>query len=307
MVKKIALEEHFLAPGYEEYWRPTVGNVDPEVASGILERLTDFRCRYGLGPWIGRASRAPSFRSPGPGCRASATRRWRNAGRARPTTFSAREIGKRPDRYYGFAHLAMQDARSAADELERCVRELKFYGAMINGHTDGQYLDHPSLYRSGNGPRNCWRRSISIPPIRLRRRLRSTARGCAARPGEWGLKSARPARAAPRFQRACSIARPAGTHYARPVSARPAVAARRSKPRQLYDGVSSAKSRPLVRRISWSRRPACAREAAQHWRPPLSAQIASCSPPTIRSTAEEAGSHRRTPLTSGIRKVLAFS
>ena len=39
----------------------------------------------------------------------------------------------------------MQDAKAAADELERCVRDLKFCGAMINGHTNGQYLDHPSL------------------------------------------------------------------------------------------------------------------------------------------------------------------
>ncbi|MGB7177260.1 MAG: amidohydrolase family protein, partial [Xanthobacteraceae bacterium] len=35
---------------------------------------------------------------------------------------------------------------AAADELERCMRELKFCGAMINGHTNGQYLDHPSLH-----------------------------------------------------------------------------------------------------------------------------------------------------------------
>ena len=40
----------------------------------------------------------------------------------------------------------MQDAKAAADELERCMRELGFRGAMINGHTNGQYLDHPSLY-----------------------------------------------------------------------------------------------------------------------------------------------------------------
>ena len=40
----------------------------------------------------------------------------------------------------------MQDAAAAADELERCVRELKFAGAMINGHTNGQYLDDPSLH-----------------------------------------------------------------------------------------------------------------------------------------------------------------
>ena len=59
--------------------------------------------------------------------------------------FLAKEIQKRPDRYSGFAHLPMQDAKAAADELERCVRQLKFCGAMINGHTNGQYLDHPSL------------------------------------------------------------------------------------------------------------------------------------------------------------------
>jgi 2,3-dihydroxybenzoate decarboxylase len=53
----------------------------------------------------------------------------------------AREIDKRPKRYAGFAHLPMQDAAAAADELERCMRELKFCGAMINGHTHGRYLD----------------------------------------------------------------------------------------------------------------------------------------------------------------------
>ena len=40
----------------------------------------------------------------------------------------------------------MQDPKAAADELERCVRDLKFRGAMINGHTHGQYLDDAALY-----------------------------------------------------------------------------------------------------------------------------------------------------------------
>ena len=44
----------------------------------------------------------------------------------------------------GLADLAMQDAKAAADELERCVRDLKFCGAMINGHTNGKYLDDRS-------------------------------------------------------------------------------------------------------------------------------------------------------------------
>ena len=73
---------------------------------------------------------------------ATATRGAREAQRLSRATRSQ----KRPDRYSGFAHLAMQDAHGAADELERCVRDLKFCGAMINGHTHGQYLDHPSLY-----------------------------------------------------------------------------------------------------------------------------------------------------------------
>jgi 2,3-dihydroxybenzoate decarboxylase len=72
---------------------------------------------------------------------ATATRRA-----AESNDFLAAEIAKRPDRYSGFAHLAMQDAKAAADELERCVRELKFAGAMINGHTMGQYLDAAELY-----------------------------------------------------------------------------------------------------------------------------------------------------------------
>jgi 2,3-dihydroxybenzoate decarboxylase len=35
----------------------------------------------------------------------------------------------------------MQDPREAADELERAVKELEFKGALINGHTQGVYLD----------------------------------------------------------------------------------------------------------------------------------------------------------------------
>src|SRR5262249_12797454 len=58
--------------------------------------------------------------------------------------FLAKEVQKRPDRYSGFAHLAMQDAKAASAELARCGRNLKFCGAMINGHTNGRYLDDRS-------------------------------------------------------------------------------------------------------------------------------------------------------------------
>src|SRR3954465_8674495 len=45
----------------------------------------------------------------------------------------AAEIAKRPDRFAGFAALPMQDPEAAAEELTRCVNELGFVGALVNG------------------------------------------------------------------------------------------------------------------------------------------------------------------------------
>ena len=42
MVKKIALEEHFLSPGLIEYWRPTMTEVPPESGERFFRCLTDF-------------------------------------------------------------------------------------------------------------------------------------------------------------------------------------------------------------------------------------------------------------------------
>ncbi len=57
--------------------------------------------------------------------------------------FLAKEISKCPSRFAGFAHLPMQCPETAADELERCIVELGFLGSMVNGHTNGVYLDNP--------------------------------------------------------------------------------------------------------------------------------------------------------------------
>jgi 2,3-dihydroxybenzoate decarboxylase len=144
MVKKIALEEHVLTPGLVDYWRPTMTSVPPALTENFYKRLTDYgELRLGA---MDRAGIAKSVLSvAGPGVQAErdpavATRKARESN-----DDLAAQIAKRPDRFAGFAHLAMQDPKGAADELERCLRDLKFCGAMINGHTLGQYLDHPSL------------------------------------------------------------------------------------------------------------------------------------------------------------------
>ena len=45
----------------------------------------------------------------------------------------AAAVAKRPDRFAGLAAMPMQDPAAAATELQRCVRELKFKGALVNG------------------------------------------------------------------------------------------------------------------------------------------------------------------------------
>jgi 2,3-dihydroxybenzoate decarboxylase len=145
MVKKIALEEHFLCPDFIEYWNPTAVDLPAERREKALSRLTDFgEMRLSAMDEAGIARAVLGLAGPGVQAERDAATAVRRARAA--NDFLAREIAKRPDRYCGFAHLPMQDARAAADELERCMRELKFCGAMINGHTNGQYLDDPALY-----------------------------------------------------------------------------------------------------------------------------------------------------------------
>jgi len=56
----------------------------------------------------------------------------------------ATAIAPNPDRFRGFAHLPLRAPEAAADELERCVRDLGFLGFLVNGTTQGRFLDHPS-------------------------------------------------------------------------------------------------------------------------------------------------------------------
>ena len=52
----------------------------------------------------------------------------------------AETVRRHPGRFAGFAALPTPAPDTAADELERMVREHGFEGALINGHTRGRYL-----------------------------------------------------------------------------------------------------------------------------------------------------------------------
>src|SRR4030088_2095141 len=56
----------------------------------------------------------------------------------------AEAIARHPDRFAGFAVLPMQSPDACAAELVRAVKDLRFVSALINGTTEGRFLDHPS-------------------------------------------------------------------------------------------------------------------------------------------------------------------
>lgn len=55
----------------------------------------------------------------------------------------AEKIAPYPGRLAAFAHLPMQNPEAAAAELERTVQHHAFKGALINGLTNGAFLDNP--------------------------------------------------------------------------------------------------------------------------------------------------------------------
>ncbi len=60
--------------------------------------------------------------------------------------FLAEEVARQPDRFAGFATLPMQDPEAAAEELTRCVKDLGFPGALVNGFTQRDVSDSVIYY-----------------------------------------------------------------------------------------------------------------------------------------------------------------
>ncbi|MGC2122882.1 MAG: amidohydrolase family protein, partial [Xanthobacteraceae bacterium] len=129
MQGKIALEEHFAIPetledshGYfpEVVWQ--------EVKARVLD-IHDRRLREmdenGIELFL-LSLNAPAVQAIPDKARAAEIARKAN-------DYLAEQVQKRPDRFQGFAALAMQDPEIAARELERCVKELGFRGALVNG------------------------------------------------------------------------------------------------------------------------------------------------------------------------------
>jgi predicted TIM-barrel fold metal-dependent hydrolase len=58
----------------------------------------------------------------------------------------AAAVAKNKSRFAGFAMLPMKEPKAAAQELNRCVKEHGFVGALIDNHVDGMYYDGEDYY-----------------------------------------------------------------------------------------------------------------------------------------------------------------
>ena len=141
MQGKIALEEHFAIPATLADSQVFGAHVWEELGP----RLTDFqekrlRLMDASGVEIMIASlNAPAVQAIPDVKRAVAVAREAN-------DHLTAEIAKRPDRFAGFAALAMQDPDEAARELTRCVKELGFVGALVNGFSQVEKPDRAIYY-----------------------------------------------------------------------------------------------------------------------------------------------------------------
>ena len=77
MVRKIALEEHFLSPGLVDYWRPTMTEVPAPVVDTLYRQLTDFDdLRLETMDKAGIARMVLSISGPGVQAERDAARAW---------------------------------------------------------------------------------------------------------------------------------------------------------------------------------------------------------------------------------------
>jgi len=129
MQGKIGLEEHF---AIEETLQDSAGFVPSDHWEELRGRLLDLHDRrLRLMDQHGLELMLLSLNSPAVQAIANPTRAHELARRA--NDFLAEQVARRPDRFQGLAALPMQDPDLAIKELQRCVKELGFRGALVNG------------------------------------------------------------------------------------------------------------------------------------------------------------------------------
>jgi predicted TIM-barrel fold metal-dependent hydrolase len=144
-MRTIAIEEHFLSAGVAEAMKQEgtrsgqgrSGDITPKLMDLGEVRLTDMDA-------AGIDVQVISHTAAGTETPLSETESVRLAREANDQLAAA--VAAHPTRFGGFAMLPMINPAAAAFELERAVRTLGMRGAMINGTTNGRFLDDAGFF-----------------------------------------------------------------------------------------------------------------------------------------------------------------
>lgn len=131
---KIALEEHFLTPALERQGLVANPGFPPELWRRILHRLADPDERLAEMDRCGVDVAVLSLASDGIQAQPDTARAVELAQEANAAL--ADVVRAAPTRLGGLAALPMQEPGAAAAELRRCVEELGFKGALVNGFSN---------------------------------------------------------------------------------------------------------------------------------------------------------------------------
>ncbi len=130
-------------PGFYNLWR-FFGKSSSERARLLYERVGDIDARRIADmDALGIDMHLLSLTSPGVQVFDTATA---NALARSTNDVLAEAITRHPTRFAGLAAIAPQDPAGAAAELERAVKRLGLKGAVINSHTQGEYLDDSKFW-----------------------------------------------------------------------------------------------------------------------------------------------------------------
>src|SRR5271156_5162702 len=160
MKRKIGLEEHFSHPDTlgdsQEYFQADKWN---EMKKRLLD-IEDVRLK--LMDQSGMEMMIISLNAPAIQAITDAHKATETAKRA--NDLLAEHVAKRADRFRAFAALPLQDPDAAAFEARRCVNDLGFVGALVNGFSqigdeetvvyldDGRYQGFWTEFASLNRP-----------------------------------------------------------------------------------------------------------------------------------------------------------
>jgi len=136
-IRTITLEEHFATPAFLK--GPGARSKERPGAAQLLDQLCDLgERRIADMDAAGIDVQVLSLTAPGVD-QLDATEAVKLARDTNDILADA--VRRHPSRFAGFAALPTASPETAADELDRMVREHSFKGAVINGHIRGRYLD----------------------------------------------------------------------------------------------------------------------------------------------------------------------